>query len=91
MLDTTLNVGEYLKKHDIKPSFQRMRIFEYLLMHPVHPTVDEIYKSLVTEIPTLSKTTVYNTLDLFIEKRIVQMITIEENEEIGRASCRERV
>lgn len=80
MLKAIDNVGDFLKGHGIKPSFQRIRIFEYLLNNPVHPTVDEIYQHLVTEIPTLSKTTVYNTLNLFIEKQITQMITIEENE-----------
>lgn len=80
MLKAIDNVGDFLKSHGIKPSFQRIRIFEYLLNNPVHPTVDEIYQHLVAEIPTLSKTTVYNTLNLFIEKQITQMITIEENE-----------
>lgn len=74
------NIGEYLKSHEIKPSYQRMKIFEYLLMHKNHPTVDMIYKALINEIPTLSKTTVYNTLNLFIEKKIAIVIVIEENE-----------
>ena len=30
--------------------------------------------------PTLSKTTVYNTLNIFVQNRIVQEIVIEENE-----------
>lgn len=80
MINAIDNVGDFLKSHEIKPSFQRIRIFEYLLNHRVHPTVDDIYQSLVAEIPTLSKTTVYNTLNLFIEKKITQLITIEENE-----------
>ena len=74
------NIGEYLKSHDIKPSYQRMKIFQYLVEKKNHPTVDMIYKALCTEIPTLSKTTVYNTLNLFIEKKIVNVIVIEENE-----------
>ncbi len=74
------NVGEYLKEHGIKPSYQRMRIFQYLLDYHNHPTVDIIYKALCPEIPTLSKTTVYNTLNLFVEKKIVNVIIIEENE-----------
>lgn len=74
------NIGEYLKSHDIKPSYQRIKIFEYLIVHKNHPTVDMIYKALVDEIPTLSKTTVYNTLNLFIEKQIAIVIVIEENE-----------
>jgi len=74
------NIGEYLKEHGIKPSYQRMRIFQYLLDYHNHPTVDVIYKALCPEIPTLSKTTVYNTLNLFVEKKIVNVIIIEENE-----------
>jgi Fe2+ or Zn2+ uptake regulation protein len=74
------NVGEYLKSNGIRPSYQRIKVFEYLLQHKNHPTVDMIYKALVDEIPTLSKTTVYNTLNLFIEKQIAVVIVIEENE-----------
>ncbi|WP_291259596.1 Fur family transcriptional regulator [Fusobacterium sp.] len=74
------NVGEYLKNSGIKPSYQRIRIFQYLVENRNHPTVDMIYKALCAEIPTLSKTTVYNTLNLFIEKKIVNVIVIEENE-----------
>ena len=74
------NIGEYLKAHAIKPSYQRIKIFQYLVENKNHPTVDMIYKALCTEIPTLSKTTVYNTLNLFIEKKIVNVIVIEENE-----------
>lgn len=74
------NIGDYLKSHNIKPSYQRIKIFDYLYHHRNHPTVDEIYKGLVAEIPTLSKTTVYNTLSLFTEKEIAQLITIEDNE-----------
>lgn len=74
------DIGSYLKDHGIKPSYQRMKIFEYLVNTKSHPNVDEIYKEIIKEIPTLSKTTVYNTLSSFIEKGIVSMITIEENE-----------
>ncbi len=74
------NVSEFLKINDIKPSYQRIRIFEYLVENYNHPTVDMIYKELVREIPTLSKTTVYNTLNLFVEKGIVTRMTIDENE-----------
>ena len=74
------NVVEHLKNHGIKPSLQRIKIFEYLNQSTEHPTVDMIYKKLVHEIPTLSKTTVYNTLKNFMEKKIVNMVTIEESE-----------
>ncbi len=77
---TIEHVGEFLKSHQIKPSYQRLKVFEYLANTTAHPTVDTIYKALLPEIPTLSKTTVYNTLNLFVDQGIAQLITIEENE-----------
>lgn len=75
-----MNIGDYLKEHGIKPSYQRIKILEYMLFNRNHPTVDMIYQELSKDIPTLSKTTVYNTLKLFIEKKVAIVITIEENE-----------
>ena len=69
-----------LREHGIKPSYQRMKIYNYLMSKKNHPVVDTIYTELVDEIPTLSKTTVYNTLNIFREKKLVQTVTIEENE-----------
>ncbi len=74
------NASAILLENGIKPSYQRIRILEYLIMHRSHPTVAEVYQSLIDEIPTLSKTTVYNTLKLLIEKQIVNEILIEEKE-----------
>ncbi len=79
-MENTIKVKEYLSQHDIKPSYQRIKIFDYLIERKNHPTVDTIYKELVSGIPTLSKTTVYNTLKLFLDKEIVQVINIEDNE-----------
>ena len=75
-----INVEAYLKEHGIKPSYQRIRIFEYLVKHKNHPNVDAIYQELSKDIPTLSRTTVYNTMKLFMEKKIVQLISIEDTE-----------
>lgn len=74
------NIEKYLRDHGISPSYQRKRIFEYLYNSKDHPSVNEIYSVLIDEIPTLSKTTVYNTLNLFIEKKIAESIIIDENE-----------
>jgi Fur family transcriptional regulator, peroxide stress response regulator len=78
----TLNqtVSEQLKSHQIRPSFQRVRILAYVQTKKNHPTIDMIYSSLITEIPTLSKTTIYNTLKLFVDAGIMQPITIEDHQ-----------
>jgi len=74
------NVGEFLKENGIKPSFQRIKIYEFLMNSKEHPTVENIYNALYSQIPTLSKTTVYNTLKIFMEKGIAMAINIDENE-----------
>ena len=68
-----------LVENGIKPSMQRLEIMQYLLTHFTHPTVEEIYKGLVSKVPTLSRTTVYNTLRMFSEKNAAQMITIDDH------------
>jgi Fur family peroxide stress response transcriptional regulator len=73
-------VREYLVKNKIKPLYNRVKVLEYLIVKQNHPTVDEIYNNLVKELPTLSKTTVYNTLKLFLQANLVRLIAIEDNE-----------
>lgn len=63
----------------IKPSQQRLEILRYLMTHHTHPTVDEVYSALAKRMPTLSLTTVYNTLRMFSEHKVAQMITIDDH------------
>ena len=74
-----MNVHETMSAKGVKPSALRMQIYNYLDGHRTHPTVDEIYTELSAEYPTLSKTTVYNTLKLFVEHGAAQMLTIDEH------------
>ena len=65
---------ERLLDHNIKPSVQRIAIMQYLMEYPVHPSADDIYTALSPSMPTLLKTTVYNTLKLFSEQGAAQML-----------------
>lgn len=67
-----------LQECGINPSVQRLTIMDYLLNHPTHPTAEEVYVALVPSLPTLSRTTVYNTLRLFSEHGAARMLTIDE-------------
>lgn len=67
-----------LADHDVKPSLQRIAVLGYLMEHRTHPTVEEIYQALHPQIPTLSKTTVYNTLRLLTEKGAALQLTIDD-------------
>jgi Fur family transcriptional regulator, peroxide stress response regulator len=69
-----------LKTKNIRLSHQRLKVLEYLTLNLCHPTVEQIYNSLHSEVPTLSKTTVYNTLNSLTEAGLVRIINIEDNE-----------
>lgn len=49
------------------------------MTHYTHPTVDDVYNALSPKMPTLSLTTVYNTLRMFSEKKMAQMLTIDDH------------
>jgi Fur family ferric uptake transcriptional regulator/Fur family peroxide stress response transcriptional regulator len=57
---------------------QRIAIMEYLMEHLTHPTADVIFNDLYLSIPTLSKTTVYNTLKLLEKNGAIQAINIDD-------------
>lgn len=70
---------ERLTRKGIRPSAQRLAIMDYLIHHPIHPTIEDVYNALCTKLPTLSKTTVYNTLRMLSERQAAQMITIDDH------------
>ena len=69
-----------LKDKNIRLSHHRIKVLEFLNDNRIHPTVDQIYIELHKELPTLSKTTVYNSLNALIDAGLVKVITIEDNE-----------
>ena len=75
---TKSQVRNRLLEFGVKPSMQRIAIMEYMMGHFTHPTADVIFNDLYPNIPTLSKTTVYNTLKLFEEQGAIQTISIDD-------------
>lgn len=69
---------EHLTSQGIHSSQQRIAIMDFLLKNRTHPTADEIFTALSPTMPTLSKTTVYNTLKLFEDQGAVMAISIDE-------------
>nr|WP_312577552.1 Fur family transcriptional regulator [Sedimentibacter sp.] len=69
-----------LKLKKVRLSHQRLKVLEYLVLNQCHPTVEQIYIGLHHDVPTLSKTTVYNTLNSLTDAGLVRVINIEDNE-----------
>lgn len=77
-MNTTTKAQHHLLRCGIKPSLQRIAIAEYLLENRIHPTADDIYNALCVKVPTLSKTTVYNTMRLFADQGVVTSLMIDD-------------
>ena len=77
----TLNedLCEIIIGNHLQPSHQRLKILEYLDCHQGHPFADEIYHDLHEEMPTISKSTVYNTLKTYVDAGILREITIDND------------
>ena len=69
-----------LKGNQMKVTPQRLEIMKYLDENRTHPTADDIYSALKGANPSLSKTTIYNTLDTLLEHELIQSVGISGNE-----------
>ncbi len=69
-----------LKEVGLSPTMQRVAILRYLLLNRNHPTVNMIYQDIRRKIPTLSKTSVYNSLNLFRKHNLVFTVPTDEDE-----------
>ena len=75
---TRAELREELVKAGIRPSVQRLAIFEYVRQSCDHPTAEVVYEALCDELGSLSLTTVYNTLKLFVDAGLISMLTIDD-------------
>jgi len=67
-----------LRQCDIQPTPQRIAVVEYVLKSKTHPSADDVLSYARKKCPTVSRATVYNTLNLLVEKGLLGMQTIKE-------------
>lgn len=85
---TTSNIRHYLnfvenaisilRKCGIQPTPQRMAVVNYILKTTTHPSADEVLDKVRNECPTLSRATVYNTLNLLVKKSLLKTQVLRE-------------
>ena len=61
---STEQLIDILTKAGIRPSVQRLSVLAYLTGTTCHPSADRIYEDVHAMQPTLSRSTVYNTVKL---------------------------
>ena len=59
-----------LRAHKIQPTPQRIATARAVLNTKLHPSADEIWEKVKRECPTVSRATVYNTLNLLVDQGV---------------------
>ena len=66
------DAADLLRAHGIQPSAQRIVIARYVLFTDEHPSADKVLARVRAGFPMISRATVYNTLNLFVEKGLLR-------------------
>lgn len=67
-----------LREHGINPSAQRVAVARYVLHTDEHPSADDVLKRVRRRFPQISRATVYNTLNLFVEVGLLRQFVLNE-------------
>ena len=73
----TKEITELFKQNGIKATAQRIAVYKYLYENRIHPDVDTVYKNMVKDNPSFSKTTVYNCLQALTDSGLIIPVGME--------------
>jgi len=72
-----IDLHEVLRGHDLKVTPQRLLVYSILVNSPHHLSVDEVYSEVLRTLPTVSRATVYATLECFKNHNLVKDLRID--------------
>lgn len=70
-------IAKELLSHGLKPTEQRVRVAEILMSSPTHMTAEQILAAVREGGKRVSKATVYNTLKVLAQSRLVRQIHLD--------------
>jgi len=73
------NLADKLRAHGINPTHQRIEIAYALFSRCEHLSADQIMAIVNERHSETSKATVYNTLNLFLEKKLIREVLVDPN------------
>jgi Fur family transcriptional regulator, peroxide stress response regulator len=73
----TDNLSQKLANNGLRSTPQREVVYNMLLQKRDHPTADEVYARVRTELPGISLATVYNCLEALVQCRAVRAVNFE--------------
>lgn len=71
------DVAERLREAGVPVTFQRVEIARVLFSRPMHVSADQLLAKVRETTPETSRATVYNTLKLFREKRLIRELIVD--------------
>jgi Fur family iron response transcriptional regulator len=78
LIHVSTDTAETLRFHGVQPSAQRVAVAEYVLHTEEHPSADQVWTRVRKTFPMLSRATVYNTLNLFVRKRLLRELVLAQ-------------
>lgn len=78
MIQEVENIKKKLTDSGLKATIQRMIVLEAIMNMRTHPTAEELYNVIKTKHPTISLSTIYNTLESFVEKNIISTVKTDK-------------
>lgn len=79
---------QLLEQRGIQPSAQRVAVAEYVFHTHDHPGADQVWAIVRQSFPSISRATVYNTLNLFVEKGLLQELHLAEDRVVFDSNLR---
>lgn len=70
-------IRDQLEAHGVIPTSQRLEVAAILLARPCHMSADDLLQTLRQQGARVSKATVYNTLNLFVDRGLLQAVTVD--------------
>ncbi len=77
---TQKQMVELLSGRGVRPTAQRLAVYDYLYWHRTHPSAETVYDALVKKHPTFSRTTVYNSLHALVQAGLVLELAMDTEE-----------
>jgi len=71
------SIAHLLRRHGLKPTHQRMEIAHVLFTRREHLSADQILTLVNSRYAETSKATVYNTLKLFLKKKMIRELVVD--------------
>jgi Fur family iron response transcriptional regulator len=82
------NLAEVLRRFGINPTHQRIEIAHALFSRHEHLSADQVLAIVNERHPETSRATVYNTLNLFVEKRLIREVIVDPSRVFYDANTR---